>query len=127
MKFPATISPESVVAICDSREKCPLDLSPLQSEVGTLATGDYSVKSLQNVVAIERKSLPDLLACVGVERERFDREVQRLLAFPTRCLLVESTWGDIERGDWRSRVAATSVLGSLLGWVAAGLRLGCRF
>jgi hypothetical protein len=35
---------------------------------------------LEHVVAIERKSLGDLIGCIGVERERFDRVVQRLLA-----------------------------------------------
>ena len=121
MKLPASLSPENIVAVVDSREQLPLDLSPLRSEVGTLPTGDYSVKGLQNVVSIERKSLGDLLSCIGAERERFDKEIQRLLAFPTRCLVVESTWPEIEAGEWRSRVSAASALGSLLGWVALGL------
>ena len=73
------------------------------------------------MVAIERKSLPDLLACVGVERERFDREVQRLLAYPVRAIVVESTWGQIEAGEWRSKVTPPAAIGSILGWIASGL------
>ena len=80
--LPAELKPDQVVAIIDTREQAPLDLSPLRSEAGTLATGDYSVKGLVNVVAIERKSLTDLLGCIGQDRERFDREVIRLLAIP---------------------------------------------
>ncbi len=53
--IPSELHPEQVVAICDSREQLPLDLAPLAVEVGTLPTGDYSVKGLVNVVAIERK------------------------------------------------------------------------
>lgn len=120
-KLPATLSPEAVTAIIDTREQRPLDLSPLRTEVGTLATGDYSVKGLEHVAAIERKSLPDLLSCVGTERERFDKEVQRLLAYPVRCLVIETTWGILERGDWRSRVTAAAAIGSVLGWMAMGL------
>ncbi len=121
MKLPAELKPEAILAIIDTREQRPLDLSPLKTTLGTLATGDYSVSGLEHVVAVERKSLPDLVACVGVERERFDREVQRLLAYPVRALVVESTWQEIEQAQWRSNVTANAAVGSLLGWIAAGL------
>jgi len=58
----------------------------LRSVTGTLATGDYSIAELESVVAIERKSQADMLSCIGGERERFEREVQRLLSFPVRAL-----------------------------------------
>lgn len=119
--LPATIKPEMVTAIVDTREQTPLDLTPLRTVEGTLTTGDYSVHGLEHLVAIERKSLPDLLACCGRERERFDREVQRLLAYRCRALVVESSWGTIEIGQWRSQLTSRQVLGSLLGWVEAGL------
>jgi DNA excision repair protein ERCC-4 len=126
--LPATLAPESVVAITDSREQCPLDLSPLRSERGTLDTGDYCLASCPDVVRIERKSLSDLVGCVGSERERFEREVSRLLAFPIRVLVVESTWETIESHEsampqWRGKVTKEAVIGSLLGWQAAGLSI----
>ena len=102
----ATIQPEQVTAICDTREQRPLDLSPLQVVEGTLATGDYSVVGLESIVAIERKSLLGLVACCGHERERFDREIQRLLAFDVKALIVETTWSDLEAGNWRSQVSS---------------------
>ena len=117
----AELKPEMVTAIVDSREQLPLDLAPLQTVAGTLATGDYSVQGLEHIVAIERKSLPDLLGCIGRDRERFEREVQRLLAHPTRALIVESTWPEIEAGGWRSKVSPKAAMGSLLGWIAQGL------
>lgn len=120
-QIPADIAPERITAVVDTREQAPLDLSPLHTIAGTLATGDYSVRGLERLVAIERKSLPDLLACVGQERERFDREVQRLLAYPVRALVVEATWRDLEAGDWRSQVTPAAAVGSALGWIAAGL------
>ncbi len=117
----AELKPEAFTAIVDSREQKPLDLSPLRSEVGTLVTGDYSVKGLEHVIAVERKSLHDLLACVGRDRARFEREIRRLPAYPTRVLVVESTWAKIEAGGWRSRITPAAAMGSLLGWVAVGL------
>ena len=121
MGLPADIKPEQVTVIVDSREQHPLDLHPLTTVAGTLTTGDYSVAGLEHHIAIERKSLPDLLGCVGTSRERFDREVQRLLAYPVRALVVEATWSDIEAGEWRSRITPAAAMGSLLGWMTSGL------
>ncbi len=119
--LPALLAPESLTVLVDTREQIPLDLHPLKTVTSTLTTGDYSVLGLQHIVAIERKSLPDLLGCVGGDRERFEREVQRLLAYPVRALVVESTWNEIEGGDWRSKVKPNSVIGSVLGWISMGL------
>jgi DNA excision repair protein ERCC-4 len=121
VKLPASLRPEDVVAIVDSREQLPFDLAPLRTVQGSLPTGDYSVVGLESVIAIERKSLSDLLGCVGSERERFDREVQRLLAYPSRLLLIETSWGDLEAGEWRSQVTPAAAVGSVLGWIAMGL------
>lgn len=117
----AALPAEQVTAIIDTREQRPFDLLPLKTITGTLTTGDYSVVGLESVVAIERKSLTDLIGCVGRDRERFDREVQRLLAYPCRALIVESSWGEIEMGQWRGKVPPKAVIGSLLGWIAMGL------
>jgi len=120
-QLPAELPPENVTAMVDTREQIPLKLSPLRSIDATLVTGDYSVQGLRDVVAIERKSLPDLLACVGTDRDRFDREVQRLLAYPVRALVVEASWEDLERGEWQSKVTSAAVIGSVVGWIALGL------
>jgi len=124
-KLSAKLDPSQVVCIIDSREQLPLCLSPLRTEVGTLQTGDYAVANCDEI-RIERKSLADLVACVGGERIRFSREVERLLAFRVRILLVESTWEQIESHEpafpqWRGKVSRESVIGSLLGWQAMGL------
>ena len=119
--LPAEIKAEQVTAIIDSREQHPLDLAPLATANGTLSTGDYSVYGLTDVIAIERKSLSDLLGCIGQHRERFDRECQRLLAYPTRAIVVESSWPEIESGEWRSKITPNAAIGSLLGWSAMGI------
>jgi DNA excision repair protein ERCC-4 len=123
-----TLAPECVVAITDSRKQCSFDLSPIQSKSGTLDTGDYCLASCPDIVRIERKSIYDLIGCVGSDRERFEREVTRLLAFPTRVHVVQSTWEKIESHEsvmpqWRGKVTKEAVIGSLLGWQAAGLSI----
>ena len=104
--------------IIDSREQDALTFANLPADVGTLDTGDYSVRGLEHLVALERKSLPDLLACVGRERDRFKRELQRLRAYRFRLLLVEADAAEIEAGDWRSELTPAHVMGSLAAWAA---------
>lgn len=123
------LKPEHITAIRDTREQTPLDLSPLKMVSGTLATGDYSVAGLEQSVSIERKSLPDFLGCVGRERERFEKEIQRLLAYETRAIVVEATWNELEAGlwlsgthyKWRSKITSSQAVGSALGWIARGI------
>lgn len=122
MKLPVESRPEDVTAVIDTREQTPWDLSPLRTTTGTLQTGDYGLLHLPDACALERKSLDDLLCVVGSERERFERELDRLRAFPCRALIVESTWATIEMGQWsRSKLKPQQVLGSLLGWIESGI------
>lgn len=88
------------------------------TERAALDTADYSIRGLEHLVAVERKSLPDLLACVGVQRGRFKRELQRLRAFRFRALIIECDYAELEAGEWLSRVQPSAVLGSLAGWQA---------
>jgi DNA excision repair protein ERCC-4 len=104
--------------VIDSREQEPLTFSNLPTVRGTLDTGDYSIRGLEHLVAVERKSLGDLLACVGRERDRFKRELQRLRAYRFRILVIEASAENLERGDWRSQLQPSHVLGSLAAWIA---------
>ena len=69
--------------VFDSREQCPFRFEGFNAvvEVGALATADYSLVGFTDRIGIERKSLPDLVACLGVERERFARELARLRGY----------------------------------------------
>ena len=67
--------------LIDTREQAPFAFTHERYagttiEAGTLDTGDYSLAGLTDLVAVERKSLPDLVACLGRERERFERELR---------------------------------------------------
>lgn len=110
-----------VTAIIDTREQNRLDLAPLRTQLGTLPTGDYSVKGLEHYIAIERKSLSDLVGCIGRERERFEKEMQRMLAYPVRALVIESNWANIELKTYLGSVHPNAVMGSLMGWIVQGI------
>lgn len=104
------------VIVVDSREKCPWTFCNLRSISGSLSAGDYSLENLTHLISIERKSLDDLLACIGRERDRFKRELQRLRGYRFRCLVIEASYSDLERGEWRSQLKPSHVLGSLAAW-----------
>ncbi|MBN2563135.1 MAG: ERCC4 domain-containing protein [Phycisphaerae bacterium] len=106
------------VVIIDTREQDPLTFANLPSERATLDTGDYSILGLERLIAVERKTLTDLLACCGRDRERFRRELQRLRAYRFRLLVVEIDAQTLERGDWRGKLQPAHVLGSLAAWTA---------
>lgn len=118
MRLPAEPSP---IAGIDTREQNPVEITGMPSQRVTLTTGDYTVIGLESVIAVERKSAEDMLGCIGRDRTRFDKEVDRLLAYPVRALVIESNWQYFERGEWRGDVKPAAALGSLLGWMAAGL------
>jgi len=112
-------APEFVV-VQDTREQHPLRFPHCEVEVATLPTGDYSAKvggrSLHDVVAIERKSVSDLLGCIGSQRERFERELERLAQLRYRALLIEGTLAEVAAGLPCSRLSENQILGSLLAW-----------
>jgi DNA excision repair protein ERCC-4 len=114
---------QDLVAIIDTREQCPWDLSPMRTEAGTLSVGDYSLAGMERIIAIERKSLADFVSCCGSERERFQRELDRLRGWPVGLVIIEANYGDIEAGQWRSKLTAGQVLASLSAWVAQGHRI----
>ena len=114
------LKPTDITIVIDTREQTPLSFEikdiKIPTVAGSLPTGDYSVQNLEHKIAVERKSLADLVMCVGRERERFEKELQRLAAYESRLLVVESSWEEIEAGKYRSKINPQSVVGSLLSW-----------
>jgi DNA excision repair protein ERCC-4 len=77
-------------------------------------TGDYSVKGLEALFAIERKTIADLVGCcMGENRERFERELHRLRGFRFKRLLIVGTEAGILKGDYRSNITPQAVMGTL--------------
>lgn len=105
--------------IIDSREQAPLDLSPYDCamETGSLATGDYSLAGLEDLAAIERKSLPDLVACLqGDQRQRFERELARGRGMDMFMVVIEAAMQDVRNHNYRSQMKPHAVLQSVLAF-----------
>ena len=108
--------------LIDTREQTPLRFSEaVDVEMCGLVTGDYALRGATDLVAIERKSKADFVACCGPERERFLEQVSRLLLYPTRALVIEATWEELSAGIYRSQMNAKSVTGTVLSLMQKGL------
>ena len=69
----------------------------IPTEWGTLKQGDYSIKGMETIVAIERKSLADAFGSCGQGRGRFQREHERLSRLAFAAVIIESDWDTIRR------------------------------
>ena len=108
---------ESVIVQVDSREQEPFNLSPLKTETATLQTGDYRLLAAPDAVVVERKTISDLLGCIGHGRERFEKELGRLRAYPARVVVVEGSWHELISNE-RSKLTPESITGTIAAWTA---------
>jgi ERCC4-type nuclease len=112
------VKDEGLTILIDRREQRPLSLP--NSELSTLKTGDYSIRTdtedYREQIAVERKSLEDLYGCFGQSRDRFERELERLAKFPYPAIVVEATLAEVLGGTQYSKVHPQSAIGSLIAW-----------
>lgn len=100
--------------LIDSREQLPYALPGTKEAI---KTGDYTIRGKEEIFSIERKSLPDMVACCCEPgRDRFGRELERAKAFRRFWLVIEGSFGDIIGHNYRSKIHPNSVIGSLLAW-----------
>jgi DNA excision repair protein ERCC-4 len=111
---------EPATILIDTREQRPVRFEGASTRAATLATGDYSIEGGVDLVAIERKSLPDLFACIAGQRDRFERELERLAALRYGALVIEASLADVLVGCPPSRVHPASAFGSLMSWSVKG-------
>ena len=105
----------TVIVRFDKREQHPWDLKPMATVKTTLQTGDYS--SYCGRFVLERKnSVDELISCMTKDRERFERELERMQAFEAAVVLVEGSYGDLVSGNYRSQMNKSAALGSLVAW-----------
>lgn len=84
--------------LIDSREQRPFEFASFDvaPETATLPCGDYSLPGFVDRVAVERKSLDDLVGClVGKNRDRFERELARDGHYKLFSVVVEGSLADL--------------------------------
>ncbi len=111
------------IVLVDTREQHPFPLRANHpnwidgEERIALKTGDYTVKGMERLLALERKSLPDLVSCTVTYRQRFLSACERLSHFRWKAILIEASYEDIKSGfeqfDIPSEVHPNAVCGTL--------------
>lgn len=104
---------DQLTVVVDSREQQPLRFAGLAAEQrGTLKSGDYSLLGHEDRIAVERKSLPDLVGSLSAGRERLWREMERLSSLAAAALVVESPLRAVYEWRYRSKMHPSAVIGS---------------
>ena len=102
--------------LIDTREQAPLRFAPelgVDCGVASLPVADYSVRGYTSLIALERKSVSDLIGTLTKGRERFENELELMTQYRWRAILVEGRRGDVEAGIYRSLATPQSIIGSL--------------
>lgn len=89
------------VVLVDTREQMPLSFEGFPNWIAgekrvALRTGDYSIEGMEDSVAIERKSLNDLVMTLMHTRARFFETCERMTQFKWRAILIEATLEDVK-------------------------------
>lgn len=82
--------------------------------VEKLETGDYSLKGMEHLIMIERKSIPDLWGTLLTGKERFIKEMERARSIPSRYIVIEGSLKDVLSGCYFSKVDPSFILSSLV-------------
>lgn len=105
--------------IVDSREQRPWTFTNYNAVVtrACLRSGDYSLAGHEGEIALERKSLDDLVQSLSHGRTRFEAEVERLSAMQFAAVLVEASAQDVVERKYKSEMLPQSVLQSAFAWM----------
>jgi len=104
---------DSFTIYVDTREQTEWAFSPdVPTERKALPEGDYTVKGLENLVILERKTLSDFVG--SVLKKRFKDELKRLAPYKYKCIVVEGSTLDIINHSYTSHIHPMSVLGAAI-------------
>jgi ERCC4-type nuclease len=115
------------IAIVDTREQNPLSFRRFHGwfqkiEYRALKLGDYSVKGMEDTLAVERKDLADLIQSFTTNRAVFVARLRRMSELPHSLLVVTSSLTEI-KSEYPYRAANPNRITQSLIAVLTGLRL----
>jgi len=113
-----SINPPTI--LIDSREQLRWKFTDINTETVALQTGDYSVRGMEHLVTIERKSLSDLFGTLSLAKgnqdhwNRFRRELERMRDYKYKFLVIESIPSRIWKGTRYSKMSPSSIMSQLV-------------
>ena len=116
------MKPTPLTIVVDTRESWPHPWAPFLPDVqlirAYLETGDFALAGAESGAVVERKTLPDFLACIGGERTRFDKELLRARYMQSFCIVIESTLVEVLHRP--SGLHPSAIIGSIAAWSRRG-------
>lgn len=114
--------------IVDTREQEPFEFRATDrcagSESSKLDCGDYAIKDHTELIVIERKKgVDELCGNFGANRERFERELERMKTIRFKYVVVEDYWSSIFKPSY-SRMPPNVIFESIF---ALELKYGIHF
>jgi len=95
IKFTPKIEiPEDFVLVQDTREQKRLFKTNSYIINKALKVGDFSIQGFETIVTIERKD-KDLHSSIGIDRERFEKELDRMKDYLWKGLLIQNTESEV--------------------------------
>lgn len=79
-----------------------------------LSVGDYTLLGMEDEIAVERKTLPDLVSSIIAKRSDFISKCERLSSFKKKCFVIEGTLGLLKTPYEQSEAHPNAVLGSII-------------
>ncbi len=115
-------TPRAVVLV-DTREQTPFEFSRFSGwfvgvERKALRVGDYTIAGLEDICAVERKDLADLIHSFTVDRPVFINRLRLMSAFPHRLLIISAALSQVKSPYAHSNINPNCTLQSLIALLA---------
>lgn len=108
---------DEIVLIQDTREQAGYrDLFRNRCIMEGLNVGDYSAVGLQDRIAVERKSVSDLVGSLTSGRKRFEEEFRRARSLDYFAVVVEASLSEVLEGCYRSTASPEAIFQSIMSW-----------
>lgn len=98
--------------LIDTREQKPWNFgSDTPTQRIALPSGDYTILGMEQEIAIERKSLNDLVNTLIHSKKRFIKELTRLRSYRAKAVAIEASLEDVIFHNYKSEAHPNTVLG----------------
>lgn len=111
------------VLLVDTREQHPFDFSRFEVWFGgiqkkALQLGDYSIAGMENICAVERKDLSDLVHSLTAERSVLVHRLRRMAQVPHRLLVIDAALSQVKSRYAHSGADPNRITQSLIAALA---------
>lgn len=112
-----------MIIIQDSREQSPFTFEGalyegLAVKVAGLKTADYSIEGLEDMVGVERKSMPDLLQSISTNRETFEKMMVRSLELDAFIVVIEEPFRNLGCKEYQSHMNRKAAVQTVYSWLS---------